>query len=81
MNGWAFIGGTTGSQGLWAESARCTGETTGGTLTDSGAESVGYVGGMTGGTLRDSGAESVGCIGGGRLEGHSGILGLNLSGM
>ena len=39
---------------------------TGGTLRDSGAESVGYIGDPTGGTLRDSGAESVGYIGDGR---------------
>ena len=39
------------------------GRTTGGSLRDTGAESVGYIGGTTGGRLRDTGAESVGYIG------------------
>ena len=39
--------------------ASCQG-TTGGTLRDTGAESVGYIEVTSGGTLRDTGAESVG---------------------
>jgi hypothetical protein len=38
-------------------------------------------GGATAGLRRDSGVKSVRCIGGGRLEGYSGTLGLNRSGI